>query len=259
MEEILKDLLEGKIDITTAKNKLRVLNIKSVAEVAKLDVNRAQRTGVPEAILAQGKLSEDVRRLALSMAEENGYALITRVKDEDVREIETSLPIDYELSINRHARMVILKQKKHSFLKIGQKIGKVGILAAGTADIAVAEEVVVTATVMGCEVIKAYDVGVAGIHRLYGPLTEMLENNVAAIVVIAGMDAVLPIVVSSNVDVPVVGVPTSVGYGMGKGGIAGLMTMLQTCSPGLAVVNIDNGFGAGVFASLIARQAKTPI
>ncbi len=254
VEEILRALLEGKIDIATAKNKLRVLNIKSVAEVAKLDVNRAQRTGAPEAILAQGKLPEDVRRLALAMAEESGYALITRVKDEDLKELEADLPDGYELVINRQARTVILKQKGHSF----PKAGKIGVLAAGTADISVAEEAVVTATVMGCEVVKAYDVGVAGIHRLYGPLTEMLENNVAAIVVVAGMDAVLPIVVSSNVDVPVVGVPTSVGYGMGKGGIAGLMTMLQACSPGLAVVNIDNGFGAGVFASLIARQAKTP-
>ncbi|MEW6662828.1 MAG: nickel pincer cofactor biosynthesis protein LarB [Bacillota bacterium] len=251
MEEILHALLEGKIDIATAKNKLRVLNIKTVAEVAKLDVNRAQRTGAPEAILAQGKRPEDVRRLALAMAEESGYTLITRVKDEDLKELATDLPSGYELEINRQAKTVILKQKEYSF----PKTGKIGVLAAGTADMAVAEEVVVTAKVMGCEVIKAYDVGVAGIHRLYGPLTEMLEKNVAAIVVVAGMDAVLPIVVSSNVDVPVIGVPTSVGYGMGKGGVAGLLTMLQTCSPGLAVVNIDNGFGAGVFASLIARQS----
>lgn len=254
MEEILHALLEGKIDIATAKNKLRVLNIKSVAEVAKLDVNRAQRTGAPEAILAQNKRPEDVKRLALAMAEASGYTLITRVKDEDLKELEADLPSGYELEINRQAKTVILKQKDYSF----PQAGKIGVLAAGTADMAVAEEVVVTARVMGCEVIKAYDVGVAGIHRLYGPLTNMLEKNVAAIVVIAGMDAVLPIVVSSNVDVPVIGVPTSVGYGMGKDGVAGLLTMLQTCSPGLAVVNIDNGFGAGVFASLIARQSKTP-
>ncbi|HSW36327.1 MAG TPA: nickel pincer cofactor biosynthesis protein LarB [Candidatus Limnocylindrales bacterium] len=254
MEEILKALLEGKIDVATAKNKLRVLNIKSVAEVARLDVNRAQRTGAPEAILAQGKFSADVKRLALAMAEESGYALITRVKEEDLKELESGVPDSYELQHNQLARTVIVKQKGYSF----PRAGKIGVLAAGTADISVAEEVVVTATVMGCEVIKAYDVGVAGIHRLYGPLTEMLEQNVSAIVVIAGMDAVLPIVVSSNVDVPVIGVPTSVGYGMGKEGIAGLMTMLQTCSPGLAVVNIDNGFGAGVFASLVARQAVAP-
>ncbi len=252
MEDVLRALLNGKIDIATAKNKLRVLNIKKVAEVAKLDVNRAQRTGAPEAILAQDKHPEDVRRLALAMAEENGYVLITRVKEGDVSELESNLPDGYELMRNQKARTVILKREGHVF----PKTGKIGVLAAGTADISVAEEVVVTAEVMGCEVIKAYDVGVAGIHRLYEPLTEMLEKNVAAIAVVAGMDAVLPIVVSSHVDVPVVGVPTSVGYGMGKDGIAGLMTMLQTCSPGLAVVNIDNGFGAGVFAAIIAKQSR---
>lgn len=252
MEDVLRALLNGKIDIATAKNKLRVLNIKRVAEVAKLDVNRAQRTGAPEAILAQDKHPEDVRRLALAMAEENGYVLITRVKEDDVAELESNLPDGYELIRNQKARTVILKREGHTF----PKTGRIGVLAAGTADISVAEEVVVTAEVMGCEVIKAYDVGVAGIHRLYDPLTEMLEKNVAAIVVVAGMDAVLPIVVSSHVDVPVVGVPTSVGYGMGKDGIAGLMTMLQTCSPGLAVVNIDNGFGAGVFAAIIAKQSR---
>jgi NCAIR mutase (PurE)-related protein len=252
VEEILKDLLDGKIDIVTAKNKLRVTNIKAVAEVAKLDINRAQRTGAPEAILAQGKSSEDVQKLALAMVQENGYVLITRAKEEDIALLKDKLPEGYELNINQRARTVILKRQDYLF----PKAGKIGLLAAGTADISLAEEVVVTAEVMGCTVIKAYDVGVAGIHRLYGPLTEMLEEKVSAIVVVAGMDAVLPIVVSSNVDIPVIGVPSSVGYGMGKEGMAGLMTMLQTCSPGLAVVNIDNGFGAGVFAALIARQSS---
>ncbi|GFP21812.1 pyridinium-3,5-biscarboxylic acid mononucleotide synthase [Candidatus Hakubella thermalkaliphila] len=252
MEEILRALVRGEIDIAAAKQKLNVLQIKKIGDVAKLDVNRARRTGVPEAILAQDKQPEDVCRLSLAMAEANGYALITRVKESDLVELEKNLPEGYELEINRQARTCVLKRKGHVFAQNG----RIGVLAAGTADIGVAEEVVTTARVMGCEVIKAYDVGVAGIHRLYEPLTEMLEKGVAAIVVVAGMDAVLPIVVSSHVSVPVVGVPTSVGYGMGKDGVAGLLTMLQTCSPGLAVVNIDNGFGAGVFASLIARQAR---
>lgn len=250
MEEILKALLEGKIDLATAKNKLRVVNIEKIGEIAKLDVNRACRAGAPEAILAQDKRPEDVCKLALVLAERNGFVLITRVKESDVAELKDNVPAGYELLHSQKSSTVILKQNTHSF----PKYGKIGILAAGTSDIAIAEEAVVTAEVMGCEVIKAYDVGVAGIHRLYEPLAEMLRENVAAIIVVAGMDAVLPIVVASNVDIPVIGLPTSVGYGMGKGGIAGLMTMLQSCAPGLAVVNIDNGFGAGVFAGLIARQ-----
>lgn len=252
MDNILHALLRGEIDLDTAKQKLDVLHIKRICEVARLDVNRPVRTGAPEAILAQDKSTEDVCRLALAMAETSGYALVTRAKDSDLAALEKNVPEGYDLEINRQARTCLLKRRGHLF----EKTGWIGVLAAGTADLGVAEEVVVTAGVMGCEVIKAYDVGVAGIHRLYEPLTEMLERRVSAIVVVAGMDAVLPIVVSSHVSVPVIGVPTSVGYGMGKDGVAGLLTMLQTCSPGLAVVNIDNGFGAGVFASLIARQSR---
>ncbi|MBS3900079.1 MAG: nickel pincer cofactor biosynthesis protein LarB [Dethiobacter sp.] len=252
MEDILQALLRGEIDMETAKQKLNVLQITEIGNIAKLDVNRARRTGAPEAILAQDKETEDVVRLSLAMAQASGYALITRVKESDYVALEKSVPEGFELEVNRKARICILKRLGHIFAQSG----RIGVLAAGTADIGVAEEVVITAQVMGCEVSKAYDVGVAGIHRLYGPLTEMLEQGVSAMVVVAGMDAVLPIVVSSHVSVPVIGVPTSVGYGMGKDGVAGLMTMLQTCSPGLAVVNIDNGFGAGVFASLIARQAR---
>jgi hypothetical protein len=129
------------------------------------------------------------------------------------------------------------------------------VLAAGTADIPVAEEAAVAAEVMGCEVLKAYDVGIAGIHRLFEPLRKMIERGVSALVVVAGMEGALPSVTSSLVDVPVIGVPTSIGYGVGAEGIGALVTMLQTCSPKLAVVNIDNGFGAGIFAALIARQA----
>ncbi len=251
LERILQSLLRGEIDIDTAKQKLNVLQVKQIGEVARLDVNRASRTGAPEAILAQDKTPEDVCRLTLAMAEASGYALVTRAKDSDLAALEERIPEEYELEINRQARTCLVMRRGHLF----KETGRIGLLAAGTADIGVAEEVLVTAPVMGCGVIKAYDVGVAGIHRLYGPLTEMLEQGVAAIVVVAGMDAVLPIVVSSHVSVPVIGVPTSVGYGMGKDGVAGLLTMLQTCSPGLAVVNIDNGFGAGIFASLVARQS----
>ena len=249
MKKILKALVNKEIDIDTAHNQLQLQSIKKISDIAKLDMCREERTGAPEAILAENKDSKDVKRLALAMVEEKGYVLITRVKKEDELELR-NIPEMYDIIHNKKAKTIIIKKKEHKF----KKAGTIGVLSAGTADIAVAEEVVETAFVMGCEVIKSYDVGVAGMHRLYEPLLEMVTKNVCAIVVVAGMDAVLPIVVSGNTDIPVIGVPTSVGYGMGKDGVAGLMTMLQSCSPGLAVMNIDNGFGAGVFAGLIAKQ-----
>jgi len=127
-------------------------------------------------------------------------------------------------------------------------------MTAGTSDIRVAEEARVVAEEMGCEVVTAYDVGIAGFHRHIGPLRRMLREGVDAIVVVAGMEGALPSVVASLVDVPVIGVPTSVGYGLGGKGVGALTTMLQSCSPGLCVVNIDNGVGAGALAALIARR-----
>jgi NCAIR mutase (PurE)-related protein len=144
----------------------------------------------------------------------------------------------------------LVKRRNHVF----PKAGRIGVLAAGTADVAVAEEASVAAEVMGCQVMKAYDVGIAGIHRLFKPLEHMLRKGVSALVVVAGMEGALPSVVASLVDVPVIGVPTSVGYGVGTKGVAALMTMLQTCSPKVVVVNIDNGLGAGIFAGMIARS-----
>ena len=149
--------------------------------------------------------------------------------------------------------MVVMSKAGYKF-KMGN--GRVGLMAGGTADIPVAEEARRTMELLGCKVIAAYDVGVAGMHRLFAPLEKMLKEKVACIVVVAGMEGALPTVVKSLVDIPVIGVPTSVGYGYGGKGESALMTMLQSCSPGLVVVNIDNGFGAACAAVLIAKQSK---
>jgi hypothetical protein len=136
--------------------------------------------------------------------------------------------------------------------------GRVGILAAGTSDVPVAEEAALMCREMGCSVHTAYDVGVAGLHRLFGPLCEMLdEAAVDVLIVAAGMDGALPSVVAGLVDVPVVGLPTSAGYGLGGAGVAALYSMLQTCVPGLSVVNVDNGIGAGAVAGLIANRVAS--
>lgn len=250
VEDILRKLKAGDLTVEEAKRKLAVLNIRRISDLARLDTRRAHRIGVPEVILAEGKSPEAVARAAATMVEEIGYALVTRVTRGHLKRLRVTLSRGFELDYNKMARAVVVKRRGHVF----PKVGRVGVLAAGTADTPVAEEATVAAEVMGCEVIKAYDVGIAGIHRLFEPIKRMIDKGVVAVVVVAGMEGSLPSVVASLVDVPVIGVPTSVGYGVGVDGLGALMTMLQTCSPKLAVVNIDNGFGAGVFAALIARQ-----
>ena len=252
VDDILRRLLAGELTVEQAKRELAVFNVKRIADLAKLDIKRAHRIGIPEAILGEGKDASAAARMAIAMARESGYALVTRAKGGQIRKLRTMLPRGFELECNERAKTVVVKRKGFAF----KKIGRIGVLAAGTADVGVAEEAAVAARVMGCEVLKSYDVGVAGIHRLFEPLKRMLEKGVSALIVVAGMEGSLPSVVASLVDVPVIGVPTSTGYGVGMDGLGALVTMLQSCSPKVAVVNIENGYGAGVFAASIARQAR---
>lgn len=248
IEDVLKKLEKREITVGEAKRELRILTIERI-ENAALDIHRKYRRGIPEVVFGEGKETKDIVKIVKILVKRNGYALITRVNNySKIRSQLKGLELDY----NEKARTLLVKKKNHSF----PKNGKIGILAAGTVDIPVAEEAKVAAEIMGCEVFKAYDVGISALHRVFEPLKRMVEKNVSVIVVVAGMEGALPSVVSGLVDVPVIGVPTSAGYGMGEKGVGALTTMLQTCSPGLAVVNIDNGFGAGVFAGLIARRSK---
>lgn len=253
IEGVLKELLAGRLTIDQARRKLIAFNVKRVGDLARMDLFRTHRTGIPEAVLARGKEPKMVVKAAAALLHENGYALITRVNKEQLKSIRKELGRDFEIKHNPLARTVVVKKKGHFF----PKVGKIGVLAAGTADVPVAEEAVTVAEVMGCEVLKAYDVGVAGIHRLFGPLKRMVREGVSAIVVVAGMEGTLPSVVAGLVDIPVIGVPTSTGYGAGGKGLGALLTMLQSCSPGLTVVNINNGFGGGAAAGLIARRRLT--
>lgn len=246
----LEKLQKKKISIEEAKEMIGRLHVREIGNIARLDILRIYRTGIPEVVLAEGKESRDVVRLLIELARENNQALATRVKDEDIKMLRKNLPQDLSLFFKKEARAVIVRRK--NFLP--EKKGMVGVLAAGTADIPVAEEACITLDVMGCKYMKAYDVGIAGIHRLFDPLEKMVKK-VDVFIVVAGMEGVLPSIVAGLVGVPVIGVPTSIGYGVGAGGKVALHTMLQSCSPGLAVVNIDNGFGAGVIAGLIARAS----
>lgn len=257
MNEILKRLKAGEITVEEAENLLEEghferFRLKFVDKLARLDIHRKERTGIPEVILAEGKDPSRAARLIIELAKEQGRAIATRVNSALTEKIKESISRDLSVDVFDEARMIIVKKKDYQISLTG---GKIGLIAAGTADLPVAEEARLFAEQMGCEVLHAYDVGIAGVHRVLEPLHEMLTMDVDVIVVVAGMDAVLPITVKGMVGLPVIGVPTSVGYGIGAKGIAPLLTMLQSCSPGLAVVNIDNGFGAAALAALIANRA----
>ena len=251
METILKRFASGEIGVEEACKELRQESVRRLKDFARIDVNRQYRTGIPEIIFAEGKNSAEVADIAIALATAKGFALISRAKGTDVEAIKKRLEEQdeaFEIDYNEVAKTIRVQKSGYEF----EKTGKIGLIAAGTADLPVAEEARVVAEVCGCEVIKAYDVGIAGIHRLVEPLEEIVNANVAAIIVVAGMEGALPSVVASLVNVPVIGVPTSVGYGLGGKGVAALLSMLQSCSPGLAVVNIDNGVGAGTFAAKCA-------
>lgn len=212
-------------------------------DIANLDLERYERAGKPEAIFAEGKSVDDLIRIIEIVQKEGKATLVTRLTGEQIKALKN---LD-GVSVNERGRIAVVGKKR------SEKIGKVAILTAGISDIPVAEEAVTTAEFLGLEVLKFYDVGVAGLHRIIEPVKKIREENVECVIVVAGMEGALPSVIAGLVDVPVIAVPTSVGYGVNLGGISTLFAMLQSCSSGVAVVNIDNGFGAAVFASLISR------
>jgi NCAIR mutase (PurE)-related protein len=250
LREILEIYGRGLISLDEALRRIKVQSIRTVGEVAKLDVCRQDRVGIPEAILAEGKDKMDLLAISLAHLEATGSVIITRVSAEQLEALKSAkLPALSVLEHNSRARTVVIRSGERS-AKMG-KVGKVGILAAGTADIPAAEEARVTAEEMGCTVVSEYDVGVAGIHRLFPSLEKMMD--VDAFVVAAGREGTLPAVVAGLVEAPVIGLPVSTGYGLGGGGLAALYSMLQSCSV-LTVVNVDAGFVAGAYAAKIAKQ-----
>jgi pyridinium-3,5-biscarboxylic acid mononucleotide synthase len=218
----------------------------------RVDPSRAHRAGIPEVVFAGNKASADIADALRRLAEANGRALASRVRPEDVGSIQDALEPDVSVVWHPLARAIVASRPGTERLARG---GIVGILSAGTSDIPIAAEASLAAAEMGASVLEAWDVGVAGLHRLVAPLERMSAAGVDALVVAAGMDGALPSVVAGLANVPVIGLPTSVGYGLGGGGVGALTTMLQSCAPGLVVVNIDNGIGAGSTAALIANRA----
>lgn len=217
-----------------------------------VDVDRRRRTGIPEIVLAGRKSTEAIAEALTRLADANGRALATRLSAEQAADIVERMPPRFTCVAHPESRALVTSRDG---VEIARRSGRIGVLTAGASDAHIAAEAALIAAEMGCAVYEARDVGVAGLHRLVRPLEAMIEAGVHVLVVIAGMDGALPSVVAGLSPVPVIGVPTSVGYGFGAGGEGALMTMLQSCAPGLVVVNIDNGIGAGATAALIANQA----
>lgn len=242
--DLLKKVRAKKLDINDAFNMLRHLPYEDLG-FAKVDHHRHMRTGMPEVIFCQGKSLSQIVGIFKSLYKRDRYVLLTRADRKIYKKI---YKVTHWAVYNEEAKTIAVCKGS---LK---KIGKVSIVSAGTADIPVAEEAAVTAEVFGCRTERYYDVGVAGMHRLLGCFDKIYDSR--CIVVVAGMDGVLPSVVGGLASCPVIAVPTSVGYGAHFKGIASLLTMLNSCAPNVAVVNIDNGFGAGYLATMINRMAK---
>jgi NCAIR mutase (PurE)-related protein len=242
MKKLLKDYKAGKIDLETILEKIKNLPYKDLG-FAKIDTHREIRKGFPETIFCKGKTEEQVISILTNMMKHNNNILLTKATKSLYNAIKKQHPI---AKYNEQAKAIAIQQHNQK-----QKKGNILVLTAGTSDIPVAEEAVVTAELLGNKVEKVYDVGVAGVHRLFDIREKIFSAN--AIIVVAGMDGALPSIVGGLASKPVIAVPTSVGYGASFKGIAPLLTMLNTCAEGVVVVNIDNGFGAGYFASLINR------
>jgi NCAIR mutase (PurE)-related protein len=241
LQQLLEAVAAGEVSPEAALKDLAELPYADLG-FAKLDLHRELRNGQPEAVYAEGKRTADLKAIVERMLRAHGRVLLTRVSQEAAAALLAEYP---DSQYHERARILACGGPPTP------RPGRIAVLAAGTSDLGVAEEAAVCASWFGHEVERCYDVGVAGLHRLLGNLEAIRKADV--VVAVAGMDGALPTVVASLVPAPVVAVPTSVGYGASFGGLAALLTMLNACAPGIGVVNIDNGYGAAVLASRIAR------
>lgn len=252
LRRVLEDYKKGKMSVEEAVREVRLFSLAKISDWGNLDVCRLNRTGVPEIVFGEGKANQEIKKLALEFVRRTGRCIITRLSASELFAIEKNISKKLRLIKNERAGILVIKDRKYKVKPTG---GKVAVLCAGTSDVGRAEEARIMSEEMGCMVYAFYDVGVAGIHRIIPAIKKIVEEDVDAVVVAAGMEGALPSVVAGLVNVPVVGLPTSTGYGARGKGETALFSILQSCSPGIAAVNIDNGVGAGVLASMIANRA----
>jgi hypothetical protein len=246
LQHLLQAVATGKISPDLALEKLKHLSFEPVKDFAKIDHHRQIRTGFPEVIWGPGKTPEQIVAIIQVLHQHSSVVMATRIASDVAQQLSEQIP---DLIYYPVARICALKTTESPV----QASGKIAILTAGTADIPVAEEAAITAELFGFSVQRLWDVGVAGIHRLLSHRDLILEADV--LIVVAGMEGALPSVVAGMVECPVIAVPTSIGYGVSFGGVAPLLTMLNSCATGIAVVNIDNGFGAAILAGKILKTA----
>ena len=244
LKELLQMVKDGKCDVDEALNDLKHMPSESL-DFACVDHHRHLRTGFPEVVFGENKSAGQIAAIMEKMMAGASVAMATRVDPEKAAIVLAQLA---GLTYHDEARMLV--GNLNGANDCGR--GTITVVAAGTSDIPVAEEALITARCLGNRVEKLYDVGVAGIHRLFA--SKEVLDRATVLIVVAGMEGALPSVIGGLVDKPVIAVPTSVGYGTGLGGIAALLGMLNSCAPGMAVVNIDNGFGAGCMAAAINRS-----
>ena len=243
LEKLLERVQRRKVTISQALQRLRDLPFEDLG-YAKVDHHRALRQGFPEVIMGQGKLAKDIAAIVRVLQRRKSNVLITRLDDGKIEQLK-----HYRLSVKLHPMAHAATWSAKPIRTTGK--GTILVVSAGTSDIPVAEEAIVTATMMGNRVERLFDVGVAGIHRLLDNRAKL--DAASVLIVVAGMEGALPSVVAGLVAKPVIAVPTSVGYGASFHGLSALLGMLNSCAAGVTVVNIDNGFGAGFAASLINR------
>ena len=247
LEKILAAVASGALSPPEAAGRLRSGEVRYLDEFAVLDLGRQVRKGVPEVVYAPGKSPATVARICEALLASSERVIVSASSPEVTAEIRRSLP---DVPVRNAGRALVVGSGEPTLSG-----GRVGAISAGTSDVPVLEEAVAVAREMGAAVRSFHDVGVAGIHRLAAPLEELRGFDPDCLIVAAGMEGALPSVVASLASVPVVGLPTSTGYGLGGDGTAAILGMLQSCSPGLSVVNVDNGVGAGVTAAIVANRA----
>lgn len=253
IKKLLQNVADKTIDPEQAYHHIKKSMLIDVDDIVKFDHFRDTRTGIPEVIYAEFKTPETCVEIAKKVLTKKDILLFTRMKEEHKKlfknEFENS---SYIFELDAKGNSVIIANQGYKFPEI---LGtKVGVITAGTSDIPVAKEAEAVLKIMGISTISNYDIGVAGLHRLIEPLKEMLNDSVDVLIVIAGMEGALPSVIAGLVDIPVIAVPVSVGYGVRPAGEVALLSMLSSCSPGIGVVNIDAGFSAGALAGLIALR-----
>jgi NCAIR mutase (PurE)-related protein len=244
LEQLLAEVRDGKLPVAEALARLKTLPFEDLG-FARVDHHRALRQGFPEVVFAQGKSLEQIRAILTSLAARTDRVLVTRLDPGQAAALLPDFPAARYYPDSR-----VLTLVRGEIPERGR--GLICVISAGTSDIPVAEEAALTARIMGHRVETLYDCGVAGLHRLLAHQSLFAEASV--FVVVAGMEGALPSVVGGLVDRPVIAVPTSIGYGASFGGLAALLGMLNSCATGVAVVNIDNGFGAGCLAAMINRK-----